>query len=131
MAANSLGNYGEQVALNAAAGRTPAETLFVHLYTDSVDATGTGTEVSAVGTGYVKQVVTFGAAATVGGVTATSNDIEVLFPLATASYTTVVSMAIKEATGSVFWYGDLTVAKLVDLNDQLRFAIGDIDLSMD
>jgi len=128
---NSLGDFGERLALDAAAGVSPAVTLYCHLYTDSVDATGTGTEVSAVGTGYLKQLVSFNAAATVGGVTSTDNDIEVLFPLATASYGTVVSMAIKDGTGNVYWYGDLTASKLVDLNDQLRFAIGDIDLSMD
>jgi hypothetical protein len=131
MAANSLGNFGERVALDAAAGVSPSVTLYVHLYTDSVDAAGTGTEVSAVGTGYVKQAVTFSAAATVGGATTSANTNEVLFPLATASYTTVVSMAVKNAAGDVFWYGDLTAPKLVDVADQLRFAIGDIDLSMD
>jgi hypothetical protein len=131
MAANSLGDYGERIALDAAAGVAPAVTLYVHLYTDSVAADGTGTEVTNVGTGYVKQVVSFDPAATSGGVTTTSNDVEVLFPLATASYGSVVSMAIKNNGGDVFWYGDLTVPKSIDTNDQLRFAIGDIDLSMD
>ena len=132
---NSLGNYGERVALDAASGVSPAGSRFVALYTNSVAADGTGTEV-ANANGYARQSVTFSAAATLAGVTTSSNTNEVLFPLCTTSnWGTIQSIGIWDSgthgAGNLLWYGALTSPKLVEVDDQLRFAIGAIDLSMD
>lgn len=133
--ANSLGNAGERLALNAASGQSPAANRYIALYTNNVAADGTGTEV-ANANGYQRTAVTFSAAATVGGVTSTSNDAEVLFPLCTtANWGNIQSIGIWTSqtwgAGDLIWYGTLTSPKLVEVDDQLRFAIGAVDLTMD
>lgn len=135
MAANSLGDYGERLALDAASGVSPVDGRFIALFTDSINAAGTGTEV-ANANGYERKAVVFDAAATVGGSTTTDNNAEVLFNLCvTSNWGTIVSIGIYDSAsygaGNLIWYGDLTAAKLIEVNDQLRFAIGAVDLSMD
>ena len=130
MANKSLGDYGELQALNFAAGISPAMALTVYLYTDSVDAAGTGTEVAS-GIGYTPTAVTFGTATQVGGVTSIKNSAPVVFSPATAAWGTVTSLALKDGSGNVWWYGDLTTPKTVGLDDQLQFAINAIVLTMD
>lgn len=134
--ANSLGNYGERLALDAAAGVAPAKNLYLALFTTAPDATGAGTEVSPTGTNYSRKQATFDAAATDGGgVTSTSNSAPVEFDPATASWGTIVGIGIFDSAthgaGNLHWYGTVTNPKAVGVGDILKFAIGAIDLKMD
>jgi hypothetical protein len=130
----SLGDYGETIALDAATGVFPADGRYVALYTDVLTAAGVGTEV-ANAAGYERKAVTFSAATTNTGVTSSSNSAEVLFNLATGTWGQIQSIGIWDSAtyglGNLIWYGELTTYKTIEANDQLRFATGDIDVTMD
>jgi hypothetical protein len=55
----------------------------------------------------------------------------VTFPVATASWGTVEAVAICDAltAGNQLYYGDLGTEKLVDIGDQLNFAVGAITVT--
>jgi hypothetical protein len=133
---SSLSNYGERLALdvttNASGGNTPSNTRYVALYTAAPGEEGGGTEVS--GNNYSRKNVTFAPASTdiSTGVTTTSNVFEVLFDVATASWGTIVAMAIFDAStgGNMLWYANLASSKIVGTNDQFRFVAGGIVLTM-
>jgi hypothetical protein len=146
MAINTLSNFGEIKALDAAAGLGAATaTLYVALFTTTpTDGTGAGgVEVANAGA-YVRKVVSFDPAATSTGVAPqpspagigfTKNTAEVLFDVAAASWGTVVGVGIYDSAtyggGNLWWYGDLVASKTVGIDDQLRFAAGAIVLKMD
>lgn len=143
MAVNTLSNFGERKALDAAAGVSPAATLYVALLTTTPsDGAGTGLVEVTVGNGYIRKAVTFDAAATSTGVAPqpspagigfTKNSAEVLFNVASASWGTINGVGIYDAEsgGNLWWYGDLVASKTVGIDDQLRFAAGAIVLKMD
>ncbi len=121
--ANNLSDAGENLAIDwiNVVGTPPRPTapLKVALFTvaPNVETGAGGTEVS--GGGYVRQNVTFGAAA--GG--AASNTADVVFGPATASWGTVVAMAIYDsaATPVFLWSGPLPTSKAIDIDDTLKF----------
>jgi hypothetical protein len=73
--------------------------------------------------------VTFAAAAA----GATSNDAEVEFPVATADWGTITHIGIRDAGsgGNLLWHGALAASKVIGTGDQLKFAVGDIDVTLD
>lgn len=84
--------------------------------------------------GYSRQVVANNGtsfAPTGGGVKQTSISIE--FPIATALQGSITHFGIWNASsgGQFMAYGALDVAKTVDVNDQLIFLAGDIDIMVD
>jgi hypothetical protein len=87
---------------------TSPTTVYVGLFTVAPGEAGGGTEVS-VGA-YARQAVTFGAQS--GGLCSNSGDI--LFPVATADWGTILAMAIFDAltTGNMLYYGLLGGAEL-------------------
>ncbi len=62
---------------------------------------------------------------------AVSNSADLLFAVASAPWGTVVGFALYDAAQNGNWlYADnLTVAKQIDAQDQLKIAAGDLDLS--
>jgi hypothetical protein len=133
---SSLTNYGEKLALDLTTNAlndlpTPAGTRLVALYTTAPGETGLG-GVEVSGGSYVRKPVTFGPAGISGPDTVASNTAEVLFDEATASWGNIVAMAIFDnaATPNMIWYGNLSAPKTVDVNDQIRFPIGSILLSI-
>lgn len=109
------------------ASYTPAATVYVALFTTATDDTGAGTEVS--GGSYARQSVTFGAAAA----GAISNSAEINFPTATANWGTITHAAIMDAStgGNMLAHTALDASKSINTNDVLRFAIGEIDITLD
>jgi hypothetical protein len=100
---------------------------YVALYTVAPTETGGGTEVS--GGGYARQAVTFTAPAP----DSVSNSTDVTFPIASADWGTIVAFGIFDAAsgGNLLYYANLTVARDVLTNDQLRFPTGQLICSED
>lgn len=107
---------------------TPPATVYVALFTTATNKSGGGTEVS--GGGYARQAVTFGVPGAGVDGRKVSNSAEVAFPVATASWGTITHCAIFDAAtgGNMLYQGALEASKLVDINDQLKFAVGDLSI---
>jgi hypothetical protein len=104
---------------------TSPAAVFAALYTVAPTATTSGTEVvTAGGTLYDRVAVTFGAAAS----SSTSNTGAVTFPVAGASWGTVVAAAMTDnatvGAGNILYFGNLADPKAVGIGDELNFAIG-------
>jgi hypothetical protein len=109
---------------------TAPATLYVALYTVAPDDTGGGTEVTTVGTAYVRQTATF----TVSGTSPTtaSNSAAIEYPTATANYGTVVAVGVLDASsaGNLLAYANLDTSKVVSSGDVFRFDAGDLDITL-
>lgn len=101
---------------------------YLALFTTNPAEDGSGTEVSATGTAYARQSVSF----TVSGNTA-SNSAAVEFPTATASYGTVTHVGVYDASsgGNLIAYAALTTSKAIDTGDVLRIPLGELDITLD
>lgn len=127
----ALSDYSEKLLLDWAmttGSATRPTAWYVALYTAAPSDSGGGTEVS--GSGYARQSVTFGAAATPGGTT--SNTGAVSFTASGGAFGTVVAIGIFDAvsSGNLLWHGNMTASKTVDDGDTLEFSIGNIDLTL-
>ena len=125
----SFSNYLETKVLDHVFGGTAytaPSTLYLALFTTDSSESATGTEVS--GGGYARQTVTF----TTSGAT-TSNDADVEFPTATASYGTVVAVAVMDALtgGNMLAYAGLSTDKTIESGDVFRVPSGDLDITLD
>jgi hypothetical protein len=138
MMSNAASNYLENTILDyifSNAVYTPTDDVYLALFNNTSGNAATnleaGTltdEVSASGTAYARQVVTFGAAS--GGIAA--NDITVTFPAATASWGSVTHVAIMDAdtAGNVLFYGAVTTAKTIDTGDTFQVATGNLTIQL-
>tara|TARA_R110000803_G_scaffold209872_2_gene280270 strand:+ start:278 stop:670 length:393 start_codon:yes stop_codon:yes gene_type:complete len=127
----ALSDYSEKLLLDWAmttGSATRPTAWYVALYTVAPSDSGGGTEVS--GSGYARQAVTFGAAATPGGTT--SNTGAVSYTASGGAFGTVVAIGIFDAvsSGNLLWHGTMTASKTVDDGDTLEFSIGNIDLTL-
>jgi hypothetical protein len=109
---------------------TPPATVYVALFTAAPTDAGGGTEVS--GGGYARQAVTFGAVSG-GSPSQIANSAAINFPVATASWGTVVAFGLYDAAtaGNLLAWANLTTSKLIDVNDQAQFATGALTISLD
>ena len=122
-------NYAENLVINVllrGASHTGAGTVYVGLFTDSQNDADTGTEVS--GGSYARTAVTF--AAPSNGVT--TNSADVTFPTATASWGTVQSIGVYDAStaGNLIVYTDLDTAKTIDSGDIFKITTGNLSLTV-
>ena len=127
----SFSNATETLVLNwllTAGSATRPTAWYLALFTSNPDEDASGTEVSTVGTAYVRQSATF----TVSGNTA-SNSAAIEFPTATASYGTVSHVGVYDAStgGNLIAYAALTTAKAIDTGDVLRVNLGELDIALD
>ena len=118
-------NYLEDALLNHVLRNvpyTPAATIYLGLYTVAPGEPGGGTEVT--GGSYTRQPVTFSAPA--GG--SVSNTTDVIFPMATAGWGTVVAFALHDAPtgGNMLYFANMTASRDILPNDQLRFPAGQL-----
>jgi hypothetical protein len=109
---------------------TPPATIYVGLFTAAPTDAGGGTEVS--GGAYARQAVTFGAVSG-GSPSQISNSSAVTFPVATASWGTVVAFGLFDAAtaGNLLAWANLSTSKAIDTNDQAQFAAGALTVSID
>lgn len=122
-------NYLEDKLIDHVLRNTPYTSpagVYVALFTAVADGeAGTVTEVT--GGSYVRRLVTFGAPSN----GATSNSAEIVFPVATGNWNQIVSFGIYDAltNGNLLYYGTLTTAKTISVDDQFRFAVGALQVS--
>ncbi|WP_435601339.1 phage tail fiber protein [Streptomyces sp. C10-9-1] len=125
--ADNLTDTAENSTLNWLTGNSttaPTGQLTVALVTALGSDSAAGTEVT--GGSYARQDVDFTTAS--GG--AASNAADVVFSGMPAG--TVVGLEIWDSAGSPvrWWHAPLSASKTLEAGDELRFAAGDIDLSL-
>lgn len=109
---------------NATAYSPPANVDFA-LYTVVPTGAGGGTEVAG-GSGYVRQVYV-NTGWTVEAAQVVANTVEVAWTQATGNWGTVVAAAMFEgSTNNLMYWGNLTVNRVVNDGDSVRFAIGGV-----
>lgn len=101
---------------------TPPALVYVALYTVAPGVSGGGTEV--VGGSYGRQIATFSVPAS--GQTVTTADV--LFPVASAVWGTIVAFAFLDASsgGNMLYFGNLSTSRLILVSDQVRFPAGQL-----
>jgi hypothetical protein len=129
--ANAKSDYLRSAIVNhvlRASTYTSPSTVYAALFTVAPTSAGGGTEVSTSGTAYARQAITFGAPSPAGSV---ANSGAVVYPVATASYGTVVAMAVFDAptAGNMLYFGALGTSKTVGTGDQVSFAIGALTIA--
>ena len=103
-------------------------TVYLALYTAAPSDSGGGTEVS--GSAYARTAITFGAAS--AGAIANSAAVE--FPVASGgNWGTITHFGIFDASsgGNLLYWGALTASRVVNDGEQIKFPIGDIDVTED
>ena len=124
-----LSNYLENALINVtlrATAYTAPATVYVSLWTSDPTDAGSGTEVS--GGSYARTAVTFGAPA--NGVT--TNNADVTFPTATASWGTVGWIGINDAltSGNLLYHTALDTSKAIDSGDIFKIASGNLSVTL-
>lgn len=123
--ASGKGNFLSNALLNHifdATAYSPPASLDVALYTVVPSGAGGGTEVT--GGSYARQNIDI-ADWTTSTTQSTSNTSSIDFPTATANWGTVVAVAVFEVgTNDLMYWGNLTVNRVVNDGDSVRFAIG-------
>jgi hypothetical protein len=130
----SFSNYLENEILDHILGNAswsaPA-TTYVALFTAFTEG---GVQTEVTGGSYARVAVTNNATnwpAAASG--AKSNGISVDFPTATVSWGTVTHFGVFDAltSGNLLCWGALTASKTIDVDDTPKFAIGDLDVTLD
>jgi hypothetical protein len=124
-----MSNYLENALINGTirgTTYTAPSTVYVGLYTTDPTDANTGTEVS--GGSYARVAVTF--AAPSNGVT--TNNADVTFTQATASWGTVGWIGILDASssGNLLYHTPLDVAKTIDSGDIFKIATGSLSVTL-
>ena len=124
-----ISNYLENALINGTirgTTYTAPTTVYVGLYTSDPTDANTGTEVS--GGSYARTAVTF--AAPSNGVT--TNNADVTFPQATASWGTVGWIGILDSLsgGNLLYHTPLDVAKTIDSGDIFKIATGSLSVTL-
>jgi hypothetical protein len=122
-------NYLENALINAILRNTtytsPA-TVYVSLWTSDPTDAGSGTEVS--GGSYARTSATF--ASPTNGVT--TNNADITFPQATASWGTVGWIGINDAStsGNLLFHTPLDTSKTIDSGDIFKIASGSLSVTL-
>jgi hypothetical protein len=124
-----MSNYLENALINATlrnTSYTSPTTVYVSLWTTDPTDAGSGTEVS--GGSYARTSVTFGAPA--NGVS--TNNADVTFPTATASWGTVGWIGINDAStsGNLLYHTALDTSKAIDSGDIFKIATGNLSVTL-
>lgn len=129
--ADALSDYLEVALLNAVLRNTsytsPA-TVYVGLFTSSVNDDASGTEVT--GGSYQRTSVAFSAPNATTGVILNSGTVT--FPTATGSWGTITYMGIFDAqtNGNLLFWGSLTTPKTVGTGDVVKFLASDLSITL-
>lgn len=98
--------------------------VYLAAYTVAPTDAGGGTEVT--GGSYTRQTITFSGPSS----NLVSNSADILFPMATASWGTIVHFGIFDApaAGNLLYHTALTAARTIDIGDQLRIPTGQLQV---
>ena len=124
-----MSNFLENALINATLRNTTytsVATVYVSLWTSDPTDAGSGTEVS--GGSYARTSVTF--AAPSNGVT--TNNADVTFPTATASWGTVGWIGINDAAtaGNLLYHTALDTSKTIDSGDIFKISTGNLSVTL-
>jgi len=124
-----MSNFLENALINATLRNTTytsVATVYVSLWTSDPTDAGSGTEVS--GGSYARTSVTF--ASPSNGVT--TNNADVTFPTATASWGTVGWIGINDAqtSGNLLYHTALDTAKAIDSGDIFKISTGNLSVTL-
>jgi hypothetical protein len=124
-----MSNFLEDALINAtlrATTYTSVATVYVSLWTSDPTDAGSGTEV--LGGSYARTAVTF--AAPSNGVT--TNDADVTFPTATASWGVVGWIGINDAStsGNLLYHSPLDTSKTIDSGDIFKISTGNLSVTL-
>jgi len=124
-----MSNYLENALINVtlrATSYTAPTTVYVSLWTSDPTDAGSGTEVS--GGSYARTAVTF--AAPSNGVT--TNNADVTFPTATASWGVVGWIGINDAatSGNLLYHSPLDTSKTIDSGDIFKISTGNLSVTL-
>jgi len=105
--------------------------LYLALYISDPTEADIGTEIQ--GGSYERQIVTFTAPQQVNGSGQIENDTQITFPTATADWGTISHWGIRdeETNGNLLTYGAVPIPKIITQDDEAKFNIGSIVVSMD
>ena len=128
---SGFGQSTSGAILNHILGKTSytmPSSVYVALYTVAPTATTAGTEVS--GNNY-SRVTVAPTAFTVTNASAASN-ADITFPTPSGSWSTVVAASLMSATtgGTLIAFGSLTVSKTIAQDDIIKFASGNLTISL-
>ena len=129
----NISNYLRDRVLNhyfrGASSASPSN-LYIALYLNNPTAASTGTEVS--GTDYERMEVTFSAPTTVDGKQQIANDADIEFPQAGSNWGNITHAEIRDGLegGNPYYYGALSVPKLIETNDVLRINAGELKIQI-
>jgi len=120
--AMAVSNYLATAILNQVfrnTAYTRPTTVYLALYTSNPTGSDTGTEVA--GGGYVRQAVTFGAPALVGGKETIKPTSDIQLPVASADWGNITHAGIRDAAtgGNLLYYGPLDSARTILNGDRL------------
>ena len=103
---------------------TPPTGSYVALYTASPTPAGGGVEV--VGGGYSRQQAVW--TAPVNG--QSTNVADLVFPVASTSWGTIVAYGLVDAglSGNLLYFAPLNAPQLVDINSQVKFPVGQLQI---
>lgn len=123
-----MSNYLENALINGTlrnTAYTPAATVYVGLYTSDPTDANTGTEVD--GASYARVAATFGAPSD----GASSNTAAIEFAQATTEWGTVGWIGILDAStsGNLLYHSPLDAAKLIEIGDVFKIAIGNLTVT--
>ena len=106
--------------------RSPPTTVYVGLFTSTVTAGGSGTEVS--GGSYARTSATFSASSS----GATANSADITFPTATASWGTVSHIGLYDAStsGNLLFHTPLDTSKTIDKDDIFKITSGNLSVTL-
>jgi hypothetical protein len=124
-----MSNFLENALINATLRNTTytsVATVYVSLWTSDPTDAGSGTEVS--GGSYARTAVTF--AVPSNGVT--TNNADVTFPTATASWGTVGWIGINDAlsSGNLLYHTPLDTSKTIDSGDIFKISTGNLSVTL-
>ena len=125
--AGSFSDYAENKILDHALGTAPwamPEGVVLALFTTDPGEASGGTEVT--GGSYAQTLITFNAAS--GGA---KDNIEVVFPTATADWGTVSHWVIMDGSANRIMNGSFTTAKSVPSGATAKVLAGELDISLD
>lgn len=127
--ADNLTDFEERRLLDLS---LPDDNVYLALFTVAPTDAGGGTEVS--GGAYARQAISMAAAATVSSVSSKSNDAQILFPIATAAWGTIVAYGVFDAAtaGNMRWQRNLTAGeqRAINTSDQYRVSVGALTFSL-
>lgn len=107
---------------------TSPTAVYLGLFTSAPTDTGGGTELS--GNAYARQAVTFAVSGTSPTLATNSSAIE--YPTATASWGTLVAVAVFDAStsGNMLAWADLASNRTVGSGDIFRIPANDLDITL-